>query len=443
MANKKTWMLSVGLRYLLGPPKSKKSAAVVLSFIGIAIGVMAIIIVLSVIDGFQSGFIENIIEISSYHLQIQKPKTGDIIESQNDEFLYLEKVKAHPDVVSALPFLELQSIMRGSRRGQQGALVRGIPPDSLEQDLALARHLNIERCVFNLHSKRTIVLGTELALFLGAEVGDEISLLCLSGSALELMEANELRFTVVGLFRSGFYDYDLGWAFISLEAAKEIYGEPAPITYGIKVKDRWKTQEVLKDIATFTPSGYKLESWKDFNRAFFSALRTEKVLMFILMALIFVVVALNIFQNQRRTILERMEDIAVIKAIGAGPLALRFALTLNGFFIGFFGALVGLVPALLIAGNISHFFSIVEGFVNGLARAVNFLASFFKIDALFSEDFAIFSPQVFYIKDIPARLVPSEILFISLFAILSASLAAWLASARSIKIKPAEVLRYE
>lgn len=433
-----SWVFFVAGRYITQKRGARKNPSSILSFAGIATGVMAIIIVLSVIDGFQSGFIENILEISSYHLRALPPSEQEI-----DEQALLETMRAVHGVEAVIPFIELQTITKGQRRNQQGALVRGIPPDSLEKDPGLARQLAIEDGSFDLSQSDSIVLGAELALFLGVGVGDQISVMSMSGTALETLKPEDTRFFVRGIFRSGFYEYDLGWAFIPIETAEMLYGNDAPIVYGVKLEDRWKDARMSAVLQTVLGPQWSIDSWRSFNRAFFGALRTEKILMFILMGLIFIVVALNIFQGQRRTVMERYEEIGLLKAVGASGAAVRLIFTLDGFLIGFFGALAGLVPGLLIASNIQGFFGILETLVNTGIGLINAIIALFTGASPLDASFSIFSSAVFYVKEIPSRLIPFEVFLICLFGVGAATMAAWLASARSTGIKPAEVLRYE
>jgi lipoprotein-releasing system permease protein len=182
-------------------------------------------------------------------------------------------------------------------------------------------------------------------------------------------------------------------------------------------------------------------SWRDYNRAVFGALRTEKLLMFTLVGLIFIVVGLNIFQAQRRAVLERREEIGLLRALGASDFAVRLVFVWDGFIIGLAGALGGMIPALLIASRIPHFFSLLEALVNffiGIANGLSRLAGGGE-----AGEFAVFSPRIFYIKEIPSRLIPREVVLIFMFGFLSALLASWFASGKVSRTRPAEVLRYE
>ncbi|MDR2078580.1 MAG: FtsX-like permease family protein, partial [Treponema sp.] len=276
------------------------------------------------------------------------------------------------------------------------------------------------------------------------------------GSDEEEGGTDNSRFLVTGIFRSGFYEYDLGWAFINIDRAGEITGEGEDgredLFLGIKLKNRWQDRAGLEQVQKVLNdrNGDQMEnsvpqvfSWRDYNRAFFGALRTEKLFMFVLVGLIFIVVGLNIFQAQRRSVLERREEIGLLRAVGATDMAVRLIFVWDGFIIGIAGAGMGMLLGLLIACNIPVFFSLLEWVVNFFINILSMITAPFLGPETADGGFAIFSPAVFYIKEIPSRLIPHEVLIIFLFGFFSALLAAWFASGRVSRIRPAEVLRYE
>jgi lipoprotein-releasing system permease protein len=293
--------------------------------------------------------------------------------------------------------------------------------------LGLAGKLTFESGSFAITGNRDILLGAELALRLAVRVGDEITLVSVAGLLSDEREAEDSRFTVTGIFRSDFYEYDLGWGFINLDTAGEL-GSGVPLL-GIKLKNRWQDSRGLTLIRSLPETqGLLVSSWRDYNRAFFGALRTEKLLMFVLVGLIFIVVGLNIFQSQRRLVLERREDIGLFRAIGAGERAVRLVFVWDGFIIGLVGGGIGLVLGLLIATHI-----------NRIIDLWNYL-----IIAIFdARQFAVFPRHIFYIREIPSRIIPQEVCLIFLFGFLSAILSSWFASGKVSRTRPAEVLRYE
>jgi lipoprotein-releasing system permease protein len=302
---------------------------------------------------------------------------------------------------------------------------------------------------FDLVDERNILLGAELARRLGLKTGDEVNLFSIPHifSAADDDEDQDtgLRiFTVKGIFRTSYYEYDMSWAFVNIKSAASYSGENTVL--GIKLKNRFNDNKMRDELQKNLEDreGFKnaeLSSWRDYNRAFFGALRTEKLFMFILVGIIFIVVGLNIYQAQRRTVLEHREDIGLLRAIGGGENAVRLIFVCDGAIIGLCGAVSGLVLGLLVSLNISLFFTIIENIVNFFINIVNFIANRFNAEGV--DEYSIFSPAIFYIKEIPARLIPQETVMIFMFGFLSALVAAWFASRKVSRILVAEVLRYE
>jgi lipoprotein-releasing system permease protein len=392
---------------------------------------MALIVILAVMNGFQLGFMESILEISSFHIRSE-------IEAPAAETVAAQ-IRGVNGVASVLPFRELHGILRGRRNSQEGALIRGLPPDALEQDAGMAAKLEFEAGSFDIVDPQSILLGAELARRLSARIGDTVNLVSVSG-LFSGDEGAESAFTVRGIFRSGFYEYDLGWGFVNLATAAEL--DDGRLILGVKLKNRWQDNHLLSLIQALPAcEGTTFTSWRTYNRAFFGALRSEKLLMFLLVGLIFIVVGLNIFQAQRRSVLERREEIGLLRALGASEWQVRLVFVWDGFIIGLTGSGAGLLLGLLIAKHIATFFTILEFIANGFITLLNLIAGLFGGGGL--DEFAIFSPAVFYIKGIPSRVIPREALLIFLFGFLSALLAAWFASRKAARTRPAEVLRYE
>ena len=439
------WIWFVAARYIFR--KQKRSPSLVLSVLGIATGVLALIVIISVMNGFQLGFIESILEISSYHMRI-----GSVpVERTQDA---RDVLLAIPGIDAVVPFREFQGILRGRVWGQQAALVRGVPPAAPAMDPAMAERLEFEWGFFDLYEKGSALLGAELARRLGVRTGDQVTLFSIPslfavgdvGVGPDESEIPGSRvFTVTGIFRTGFFEYDMGWVFVRIEDA-EAFSDGDPVL-GVKIANRFHDRQMLErarrslgDRPGFEYADFS--SWRDYNRAFFGALRTEKLFMFILVGLIFIVVALNIYQAQRRILLERREEIGLMRALGGGEKAVRLIFVLDGAIIGLSGAVLGLVPGLLIALNIGPFFLSLEAAVNAVIDLMNTVAMLFGGGGAIG-DFAVFSPAVFYLVEIPSRVIPAEVALIFGFGFLSSLVAACFASRKVSHILPAEVLRYE
>ena len=425
---KKSWISFVAARFV--SRNRRNSPAVLFSILGIATGVLALTVIIAVMNGFQLGFIENILEISSGHLRIENFPFENI-ELEN-------RIRELPEIASVIPFRETSILVRGRGNNPRGAFIRGLPTNALELDQGLANRLEIESGSFDISTEDSIVLGAELARHLSVRVGDIITVFALAAD-----ENENLSYTVKGIFRCGFYEYDLGWAFINIDRAGLLASaEERPVLL-IKLVNRWQDQRSITAIENILNQynenyDFTITSWRDYNRSFFSALRTEKLMMFILVGLIFIVVGLNIFQSQRRTVLERREEIGMLRALGASDNEVRLVFVWDGFIIGFSGAFFGMALGLLVAFNISSFFIFLENLVNSIISLINVFTG-----SLGAQYFAVFSPTIFYIKEIPSRIIPYEVFLIFLFGFLSSLLAAWFASGKISKSRPAEVLRYE
>ncbi len=429
------WIFFVSRRYIGSARRSRRSAASVLSILGIAAGVATLITVLAVMNGFQLGTIEDILEVESYHLRVAGPFTPEAVS----------QIRGLPRVESAVPFVESEGLVRGYFSTFDAAVLRGVPEGVEGVDPGLVRTLHIVAGEFDLGGRGSVVVGAELARSLGVELGDEIRFVALSGATLQALQPKEATLTIKGIFRTGHLDYDRRWILISTESLSALVTDAPQPVLGIKIQDRFhdrrllsRVQAIVAESASPTP---RVESWREYNRAIFGALRVEKLFMTGLVGLVFVVVAFNIYQSQRRSIVERYEDIAILKAIGAGPRMLRGAFTVEGLILGLLGSVSGLIVGLLLSYNINEVFALTERAVNGFLAAGNVLLGRFVSGGRAS--FAIFSPAYFYISEIPTVLPFREALGIVLFAVGSATSAAYLASKRVGALRPATVLQYE
>ena len=411
----------------------------VLAILGIATGVLALIVIIAVMNGFQLGFIESILEISSYHIRLESVPKDKIAQAQ-------EIILSVPGIRAAVPFREFQALARGRRTGQQAVFVRGVPENALDLDKGMESRLDFEEGFFDISDHNSILLGTELARRLGLYTGDYITLFSITGIlSAEDEEGGLEEFFIKGIFRTGYYEYDSSWAFVNIEN-ESFFMDEGDVKIGIKIANRFQDSSLLEQAKNRLLSlpGFEevqFSGWRDYNRSFFGALRTEKLFMFILVGLIFIVVGLNIFQSQRRSVLQRREEIGLLRAVGGAEKAVRFVFVCDGAFIGLTGAGIGLIAGLIIASNIPQFFTLVENIVNAFIGLINILAGF--LGAGHTNTFEVFSPAIFYIKEIPSRILPHEVIIIFLFGFLSALTAAWFASRKASRIQPAEVLRYE
>jgi lipoprotein-releasing system permease protein len=385
------WIFFVGYRYLRTRRREKGLAPAALSVIGIAVGVMTLITVMGVMNGFQLGFIENILEISSFHLQAAPIEKGSGL-LERDNILQIKGVK------SVLPYREFQTMMKGRFPSFRPVNIRGIPTDWQEMDPGMDNRLEMVKGDFAISpGTSSIVLGQELAQAIGVGVGDQVSLISLSVKGFSLIVPATVHYQVSGLFHSGYYEIDSSFAFVELSTLV-------------------------------------------YNRSFFSALRMEKIVMMILIGLIFLVVGVNIFHALRKSVYEKREEIAVLRSLGASPSSIRGIFLIEGVLIGFMGALIGTILGLLLSSQINSLFRGTEYLINLGIDILNILASWWGGS---KGHMSLFSPAYFYIQEIPSRVLFGEVLLITGFAFFSSILAAHVAASKISEIKPSEVLRYE
>ena len=423
------WIFDVSRRFASVDRKSRSSATSFLAVLVICFGVMSLVTVVSVMNGFQMSFVNAIMELSSFHIRVSN------LESQA-EADFLDSCADSKEIRCVSPFYESQALLVGNKSKESAGIIRGVDARTCEFDEGFAREIKIVSGSFDLSSADSIVLGSYLAQSLGVTTGNTVNLLALSGGKdVELLSQNR-QFKVTGIFECGYYDINQGYAFVSLEAAHMYFGEDAPVFYGIKIRRPQNDGFVSAAIKSRFPDA-AVQSWREYNRTFFGALRVEKNILMMLVFLIFVVVAVNIYNGMRRLVFERSQEIAALSALGGTSFQIKAIFVVRGFLTGAAGTVIGVVLGIFISLNMRSVFL-------GVSHCLYWLELFFT--SVFSPENAAFvtENQMYAIyASIPARIIPSEVLLISLFGVLSPLLASALASRSVLKLKIAEVLHNE
>ena len=423
------WIFDVSRRFASVDRKSRSSATSFLAVLVICFGVMSLVTVVSVMNGFQMSFVNAIMELSSFHIRVSKSDC----QTEAD---FLNFCADSKEIRCVSPFYESQALLVGNKSKESAGIIRGVDARTCEFDEGFAREIKIVSGSFDLSSADSIVLGSYLAQSLGVTTGNTVNLLALSGGKdVELLSQNR-QFKVTGIFECGYYDINQGYAFVSLEAARMYFGEDAPVFYGIKIRRPQNDGFVSAAIKNRFPDA-AVQSWREYNRTFFGALRVEKNILMLLVFLIFVVVAVNIYNGMRRLVFERSQEIAALSALGGTSFQIKAIFVVRGFLTGAAGTVIGIVLGIFISLNIRSVFL-------GVSHCLYWLELFFT--SVFSPENAAFvtENQMYAIyASIPARIIPSEVLLISLFGVLSPLLASALASRSVLKLKIAEVLHNE
>lgn len=423
------WIHTVSSRFARVDRKGRSAVTSVLATLGICFGVMTLIAVMSVMNGFQMNFIDAIMEVSSYHLRVK-----DVPEEKEAHFL--ELCNSEKAVLCVTPFYEAQTLMTDETGRENAALIRAIDPAACANDQGFQKEMSIVAGKFDLSTDDSIILGYTLARQLRVDVGETVNLLVLSGGSDVSLLSGDRNFVVKGLFKTGYSDINSAYCFINISAGEKYFGKTAEKIYGIKLKDSNEDARIsarLEKLAEYA----SFESWREYNKSFFGALRIEKNMLLLLVALIFVVVGINIYNGMRRLVFERRSEIAIFSAIGAPNKDIKAVFILRGFTTGAVGAFFGVILGLLISVNTQFMF-------NMAARLMYWLQYF--VTAIFNHENLIYvqenSSYAIY-ANIPARIFFREVVMIALFGIASPLFASWAASRNVLKLTIAEVLHHE
>lgn len=423
------WINSVSKRFARVDRTGHSAVTSILATLGICFGVMTLTVVMSIMNGFQMSFIDAIMEISSYHVRV----TDLPVES---EPLLYSACKENKNVLSVTPFYEAQTLMTGKRGRENAAIIRAISPSVYVDDTGFYKQLKITNGRFSLSSPDSIVLGSSLARKLNVTVGDTVNLLVLSGGSDVSLFSDDRYFKVTGIFTSGYAEINSSYSFISLSDGEKYFGENAKKIYGIKLKNTNDDMHVINALEKKLSCG-KFQSWRDYNKTFFGALRIEKNMLLLLVALIFVVVAINIYNGMRRLVFERRSEIAILSALGAKASEIKAIFIMRGFTTGTIGSFVGIILGLMISINTE--------FVFKASSTIMYWTQYF-FTSIFNPKNLMFvqenSTYAVY-ANIPARIFFPEVVMITLFGIAAPLFASWAASRNVLKMTVAEVLHHE
>jgi lipoprotein-releasing system permease protein len=386
------------------------------SMLGIALGVAALIIVLSVMNGFQKEVRDRMLGVLS-HIEVFEPG-GEAIPNLAGTLAAIER---HPEVLGAAPFVGAQALIA---RGEdmKGALVRGIDPALEPQVTDLVADLADTALPRLVPGAFGVILGGELARSLGVAQGDTVTLIAPSGQVTPAGVVPRIRqMTVVGVFDSGHFEYDSALALLHMDDAARIFRVEGATGVRVKIKDLHAAREVAISIASDLDPGLLVRDWTRQNRTWFAAVQLEKRMMFIILTLIVAVAAFNLVSTLVMTVTDKHADIAILRTLGASPQSIMGIFMVQGAMVGIIGTGLGLLLGLGVAFNI-------DTLVPALERALG----------------ASFLPQdIYLISRMPSDPQQSDILPIALISLALSFVATIYPSWRASRVNPAEALRYE
>ncbi len=379
------------------------------SIAGVAVGVMALVIVIAVMSGSETDFRKRILGVEPHILVMTR--SGHLYDYKNT----IKRISRIKGVKAVSPIVFAQTMIRTSR-GMSGAVIRGIEP---ENNFSLIRGFSVEDLKNKLVTSEKnghlpgIILGKELALHLGVVTGDRVVLMAPNGMISPVGHIPALqRFRVTGIFESGMYEYDNSLAYVHLNEAEKLMGMRGGVSaLGVWVDDVFSAGEVKKSILSFLKYPFYAKDWMEINKSLFSALKLEKTAMFIILSLIILVAAFNIASALIMMVMEKSRDIAVLKAMGATDMIIRKIFMIQGLVIGFLGTFTGTAAGIAACWILKKY-------------------KFIKL------------PAAYPFSTLPVQLEFTDVFFISIAAMALCFIATIYPSFKASATNPVEALRY-
>ena len=409
--------LFIGLRYTRAKRRNHFISFIsLISMCGIALGVAALIVVLSVMNGFQKELRTRILGVAS-HVQVSGPG-GELAAWQQ----VAEQAMRHKSVLAAAPYVSAQGML-SFEQTVRGALVRGVLPDAEEQVADFNRYMRGGSMQALKPGEFGIILGAELARALRVFVGDKVTLIAPQGLVTPAAILPRLKqFKVVGLFEAGMYEYDSGLALVHMADAQALYRMEGNVS-GVRLKldDLFRAPQVARELLRLIPGDVYITDWTRSHANFFRAVQIEKNVMFIILLLIVAVAAFNIVSTLVMAVTDKESDIAILRTLGASPGSIMQVFIVQGALIGVIGLALGLLGGIALALNIDVVVPAIERLFN-----TQFLAK-----------------EVYYISELPSDLQWRDVGIIAAVSFLLTLLATLYPSWRASRVNPAEALRYE
>ncbi len=407
--------VSIGLRYLRAKRRNGFISFISMaSILGIALGVTVLITTLAVMSGFQKEIRDRLLQMSA-HTTISRDG-----EPMSDWQRAVDAAYKDPRVAGAAPYIEIQAMISGAR--VQGALVQGVDPKMEPKVSVVAEKMKKGRFDSLEAGSYNLLLGQELAIWLGVGVGDQVvvTLAEVQGTPMGAIPRMK-RFTVSGIFEAGYNEIDRGVAFANMQDLERVLRIDGATGVRLKLRDMDRALEVGVDLAQRLGGAYRVSDWTQQNANLYHSLRMEKVVMGILLSLIIAMGAFNLVSSQVMLVTDKQADIAILRTLGLTPRGVMGVFMVQGSLIGIIGTVAGVLGGITLTLNLERILAAIE--------------AVFKVKLL-PED-------VYYITGLPTDMQPADIVVITVVALLMSFLATLYPAWRAARTQPAEALRYE
>lgn len=408
--------LAIGLRYLRAKRRNGFISFISLaSILGIIIGVMALITTISVMTGFQEELRNRILGTISH-------ATISGFDGPMQDWQKAVKIaEADKRVLGAAPYVEREAWLQASE--DQGAMIRGVLPDQEPKVSDLDKKMKEGKLTDLKPGEFNIILGTELAQYLGVTVGDKVTMLIAERNATPVGILPKMRrFNVVGIFEAGAQEYDFGLALVHMQDMQRM-GRMGEDVTGVRLRlnDLWNAWEVARDLTDQMKGDYRVRDWSGDHANFFRALKMEKTVMFILLSLVIAIAAFNLVSSLVMLVQDKQSDIAILRTLGLSPASVMQVFMIQGMVIGLLGITIGVICGVLLSLNLSHIVKFIESMTGS----------------------ELMPSDVYYISGVPTHVVASDIVTIAVVAFLMCLIATIYPAWRASRTDPASALRYE
>ena len=384
---------------------------------GIALGVATLIIVMSVMGGFQVDLLNRILGFNG-HLGVYGQ--GQLLTSYAD---MARRIEAVPGVASAEPVIDGQVLLSGPRGQNAGGIVRGIRPEDIAKLPSIANNIR-DGSLANFKGEDAIAIGVGLAGKFGLQAGDELTLISPQGAATAFGTVPRVRaYTVAAVFQVGMNEYDTSFVFLPLEAAQIFFQKPGQVTHiEVVAKDAGNVRSLRAAISqALGGDAVRVVDWEQNSNSFLAAVQVEKSVMFLILTLIILVAAFNVISSLIMMVKDKTRDIAILRTVGAGRGAVMRIFLMCGASVGVVGTAVGVVVGVLFCLNIQT----IQGWVETVTQT------------------KVFNPEVYYLTHLPSRLDAREVVQVVAMSLVLSLLATLYPSWRAARTDPVEALRHE